>query len=76
MILIFATFQVFLCIMLKNACKAEKICVFPMFLDYGLIQIRKKKWEKEKSRKLSVSYIVRVKQKSMQFPNHGMSEFP
>ena len=26
--------------------------------------------------KLKVSYIFRLKQKSMQFPNHGMSEFP
>ena len=35
-----------------------------------------KTWKNASIRKLSVSEIFCVKQKFMQFPNHGMSEFP
>ena len=33
-------------------------------------------WENRNIPKSRVSYFFRVKQKSMQFPKHGMSEFP
>ena len=59
---------------LNILCKTE-IHAIPKVWDAVNSYSTEKLWEKNKHSKTRYSWIFHVKQKSMQFPNHGMNEF-